>query len=186
MDRRAFLRRSAPLALVGLAGCTGGDSTPDTEETPTPTATTDGDGTGGGEGDDTPTATDESADSPTETLEPTDSPTPDPTDSPTATEASTPTPQPDQEVVVGPDGNLEFSPETFTVSTGDTVRWRWDSGGHNVSPTSVPGDASWTGKDASTYAAGTTHVHTFEAAGTYEYVCTPHQSVGMRGSFTVE
>jgi plastocyanin len=117
-------------------------------------------------------------DSHTQTMEPTDSPTPDPTDSPT--------PQPDQEVTVGPDGNLAFSPETFTVSTGDTVRWRWDSGGHNVSPTSVPDGSSWTGKDASTYASGTTHVHTFETTGTYEYVCTPHQSVGMRGSFTVE
>jgi plastocyanin len=127
---------------------------------------------------DTATATD----SPT----PTDSPTATATDSPTATATDTPTPQAELTVSVGPDGNFRFDPEEFTIAVGETVRWVWASPGHNVSPASQPSGAEWPGRDESTYDAGTTHSYTFEVAGTYEYHCDPHQSVGMVGSFTVE
>ena len=33
---------------------------------------------------------------------------------------------------------------------------------------------------------GTTFEHTFEEAGTYTYVCTPHKTVGMKGAIHVE
>ena len=175
MDRRTFLARSAPVALVGLAGCTGGDDTSDPDDTPTPTATDSSTPTATATG--TPT---DATDTPTATEEPTDSPTP--------TEESTPTPQPDAEVVVAPDGALRFEPRSFTIAAGDSVRWTWDSGGHNVSPTDgqQPEGANWAGRDESLYSSGTTHVHTFEVAGTYEYHCDPHQTSGMTGSFTVE
>ena len=163
------------MALVGLAGCTGGERSPTPEATATSTATDSP----------TPSATDtatptDATDTPTATGEPTDSPTP--------TEEPTPTPQPDAEVVVGPDGALRFEPRSFTIAAGDTVRWTWDSGGHNVSPADgrQPEGANWTGKDESLYSSGTTYVHTFEVTGSYEYHCDPHQTAGMTGSFTVE
>lgn len=173
MDRRTFLARGAPLALIGLAGCS------DTEM-PTDTAT----GSPTGTAEQTPTATAE--ETPTATAEPT--PTAADETTPTAGDEGTPTPEPDQEVVVGPSGRLRFEPESVTVSAGDTVLWRWDSSGHNVSPNqdSLPEGASWTGKDDGTFSAGTTYAHTFDTAGQYDYVCTPHQSAGMVGSVTVE
>jgi plastocyanin len=185
MNRRRFLRAAAAAGVpVALAGCTndGGDGS-DGGATPTatdePTATpTDAPGTTSDQM--TPTATDEPA--------ATDSPTA--TESPTATDEPTPTatatPQPDQTVVVAPDGRLRFDPASFSISTGDTVLWEWDGGGHNVSPGSQPGDASWPGDDESLYSGGHTHVYTFDVAGSYEYHCDPHQSSGMTGSFTVE
>ncbi|WP_255150904.1 plastocyanin/azurin family copper-binding protein [Halorarius halobius] len=172
MDRRAFLRRAAPLAVVGLAGCTDGGGTP-TEETPT----------------NTPTPTDAPTDeSPTATDTPTATDSPAPTDSATPTAEPTATPDPDQRVVVGPDGDFVFEPESFTVSTGDTVLWTWASAGHNVSPADggQPSGADWSGKDGTTYGEETVYAHTFETAGTYQYHCDPHQGLGMTGSFTVE
>jgi plastocyanin len=108
------------------------------------------------------------------------------TETPTETETATPTVEADMTVSVGAGGDNRFSPESFTVSTGDTVRWVWDSPGHNVSPESQPEGASWPGRDDSTYDSGTTHTYTFDVAGEYEYHCDPHQGLGMRGSFTVE
>lgn len=167
MDRRTLLHRALVAGAVGLAGCTGGDGDGgDGDGTDTPTAT--------------PTATGELTDTPTGTEPATATPTEDPTDTPTPGGA-------DRQVVVGPGGSLRFDPETFTVAVGDTVEWVWDSGGHNVSPRDRPSGASWPGKgEQSTYPEGTRHEHTFEVAGEYEYVCEPHQSAGMTGSFTVE
>lgn len=114
------------------------------------------------------------------TATPTDTATDSPTPEPTATAEA------DTTVTVGPGGSLRFDPESFTVAAGETVRWEWDSAGHNVSPASQPDGASWSGLDESTYDAGTTHAYTFEVAGEYTYHCDPHQSSGMTGSFTVE
>lgn len=165
MNRRSFLRGIAPLGTVAVAGCSGGGGTDTMTDSPTAT--------------DTATPTEATT---TDTATATDSPTP--TDSPTATD--TPTPQAELTVSVGPDGNFRFDPEEFTIAVGETVRWVWASPGHNVSPASQPSGAEWPGRDESTYDAGTTHSYTFEVAGTYEYHCDPHQSVGMVGSFTVE
>lgn len=180
-------------ALTVIAGCLGGgdgagDSgggggdgngeptstpTPRATASPTPTATT------------TPTTgtTDERTPTTGTTGEPT--PTAEPTATGTPTTTPTPTPEADQTVTVGPDGRLVFEPETFEVAVGGTVRWEWASAGHNVSPERQPSDASWPGDDESTYPAGRTYAYTFAVAGQYEYHCDPHQSVGMRGSFTV-
>ncbi|MFB6118810.1 plastocyanin/azurin family copper-binding protein [Halosegnis sp.] len=116
----------------------------------------------------------------------TPTPTETETDTPTETETATATASADMTVTVGPGGSLAFDPETFTISTGDTVRWEWDSAGHNVSPEQTPSGADWSGKDDDTYDAGTTYAYTFDVAGEYKYHCDPHQSIGMVGSFTVE
>lgn len=203
MDRRAFLRGGVLVAVVALAGCSGGEGTP-TGGTATSTAspTETSPSTDGAGGDTTGTATDDATagdeptgSSPTEPSDATDMPTTDsatqtdtPTETPTATGSPTATPSPDQEVLVGPNGTLTFQPQSFTISMGDTVLWRWESGGHNVSPTEgeQPSGADWPGKDESTYPAGTTYTYTFDVAGDYDYHCDPHRSAGMVGSFTVE
>jgi plastocyanin len=96
------------------------------------------------------------------------------------------TPAADRTVTVAPGGSLRFDPESLEVSVGETVEWVWDAGGHNVSVESQPDDGDWPGKDDQfTYDEGTTHRHTFEAPGTYEYVCQPHQTSGMVGTVTV-
>jgi plastocyanin len=181
VNRRALLRRVAPLAVVGLAGCSGrsddpggGDETEPTEATeattePTTqatTTTTDGESTTETDGEATATTT--------TTAEPT-----------TATAAA----QSAVTVTVAPDGNLRFDPETFTLAAGGTVTWEWDSSGHNVRPSSQPADADWSGTaggDGETYDAGHSYQHTFDTAGSYEYYCSPHQGFGMVASFTVE
>jgi plastocyanin len=192
MDRRTFLRASIPAALVGLAGCSGGDGTPTPGVTGSPTPTETRAPT------DSPAATDAPTDSPTptdtrtptETRAPTDSHTatdsPTPTDTPTATRTATPVP--DVTVAVGPEGRVVFEPETFTIGAGDTVLWEWASGGHNVSPDEggQPSGADWAGDDDGTFGSGHTYAYTFETPGEYSYHCDPHQSIGMRGSFTVE
>jgi plastocyanin len=88
-------------------------------------------------------------------------------------------------VTVGPGGELVFDPEELSISTGTTVRWVWDSDTHNVVPTSQPEGANWEGYPEISD-AGTEYEHTFETAGTYEYICEPHESAGMAGSITVE
>lgn len=88
-------------------------------------------------------------------------------------------------MAVGPGSRLVFDPETFEIDTGETVRWEWESPGHNVSPERQPSEADWPGDDESTYGSGRTYAYTFTVPGRYEYHCDPHQSVGMTGSFTV-
>ncbi|QKY18836.1 halocyanin [Halolamina sp. CBA1230] len=94
---------------------------------------------------------------------------------------------PTEEVVVGPGGDLTFEPADLTVATGTTVRWVWDSNNHNVYPESIPEGAEWDGEGepGTTFNAGHEYSHTFTTTGTYEYVCTPHESAGMVGSIEV-
>ncbi|SNZ04275.1 Plastocyanin [Natronoarchaeum philippinense] len=88
-------------------------------------------------------------------------------------------------VIVGPGGATSFDPEELTVSTGTTVTFEWDSDFHNVVPTSQPDGANWSGQKE-TKNSGFTYEYTFEVAGTYEYVCEPHESAGMTGTIVVE
>jgi len=88
------------------------------------------------------------------------------------------------EVRVGPGGSNVFDPETLYVEPGTTVKWVWDSGGHNVVPESIPDGADWEGHEG-LEDSGFDYEHTFETKGTYEYVCTPHASLGMKASVEV-
>lgn len=94
-----------------------------------------------------------------------------------------------QTVDVGPGGELRFDPSSFTIDTGETVRWVFQSSGHNVKPDTVPSGAEWTGtpgEEFDTMDEGATYEHTFTVAGDYDYYCAPHRSAGMVASFTVE
>jgi len=76
--------------------------------------------------------------------------------------------------------DYEFLPKTITIDVGDTVRWT-----SNVStPHTVTSDTgAWT--PISLNGVGSTGSHTFTAAGTYNYHCSFHQSLGMTGTVIV-
>jgi halocyanin-like protein len=87
------------------------------------------------------------------------------------------------EVVVGAkgnDGNMAFAPAAVRVSTGITVVWTSNGGMHNV----VARDGSFESEMMTD--AGETYEHTFESAGKYEYLCSPHEQMGMKGAVVVE
>jgi len=200
MRRRHLLRTGAAALVACLAGCSGGDGadtpastptdTPDDPATesptpsPTPMATETPTATAVGSPDETPTT----ASTPDGT--PTSAGTPTPTGTPTQTATSTPSPTPEvaQVVTVAADGEFRFDPGSFEIAVGDTVRWVWAAGGHNVRATSTPSGSDWAGTpggDGETYSGDYTYEYTFDVAGEYDYVCIPHESLGMTGSFTV-
>jgi plastocyanin len=74
---------------------------------------------------------------------------------------------------------IAFQPAEVTVSAGDTVTWtNDDSVGHDVTAD------SFSSGDPGGMAPGDTFEHTFEEAGTFDYVCTVHP--GMEGTVVVE
>lgn len=85
-----------------------------------------------------------------------------------------------------------FEPAQLTVKKGDVIRWVMADGTvmHNVSFTSAQGNPAGAQLPAdSPYL--TQQGQTYEAkidagAGTYNYVCVPHQAMGMVGSITVQ
>ncbi|WP_226010313.1 plastocyanin/azurin family copper-binding protein [Halomicrobium salinisoli] len=100
---------------------------------------------------------------------------------------------------------IEFRPEEYTVSAGDTVVWRNTSKqGHTVTAyeDGIPDDAAyfasgdydsesaardaWGDRTDGVLTQGQTFEHAFEVPGTYEYVCLPHESRGMAGRIVVE
>ncbi len=89
-------------------------------------------------------------------------------------------------VDVGGSDGLSFAPAEILISTGTTVTWEWSSqsGDHNVIETEGVFKSHEDG--GTTDEAGHTFSYTFEEAGTYEYECVPHRSVGMTGTVRVE
>lgn len=70
---------------------------------------------------------------------------------------------------LNPKGQPQADPVIFI---GDTIHWVWDSGGHNTA--SDPNQKeSWT---SAILKQGGTFDHTFNNAGVFTYVCTPHKS----------
>lgn len=214
MNRRSVLGQLVGGIAVTLSGCLGDDgdpadastpsATPPPGPTPTEMATRTPDEMRTETATERPTETateaatdvpaDTSTGTPTETrTEPptetkTNTPAETATETPTETSTPTGTPAPDQTVVVGPNGLFQFNPPDFDISAGDTVRWEWDSGGHNVRPSMSPDNSTWSGtpgEDGTTYDDGYVYTYTFDVAGEYEYYCAPHRQAGMQGSFTV-
>jgi plastocyanin len=79
--------------------------------------------------------------------------------------------------------NFTFSPSNLpNVIVGDTIRWVWISGTHTTTSTTIPaGAASW---DHPITSSNTFYEYPVTIAGTYNYKCTPHEGMGMVGSFT--
>lgn len=73
--------------------------------------------------------------------------------------------------------DFAFQPASITVDLGDTVRWTNEDAapeGHDVT-----GD----GLDSGLMNQGDTYLHTFDSAGTVNYICTIHP--GMKGTVEV-
>ncbi len=94
----------------------------------------------------------------------------------------------DETVAVGPNNEYAFAPgtdEPLRVASGTTVAFVWESGSHNVVVDSQPEGADWDGH-VGIESEGFSFSHTFETPGTYEYVCEPHEALGMVGTLVVE
>lgn len=79
--------------------------------------------------------------------------------------------------------NYEFDPSSFTANVGDTIIWSWDEGFHTTTSYIIPGGAaSW---DQPINSGSTTFTYVPTVAGNYDYICSPHASIGMTGNFTV-
>jgi plastocyanin len=81
--------------------------------------------------------------------------------------------------VGGANGNV-FSPAEVTVKVGQTVRWTFEGGVHNVTAgadCAAPEPAKFQSADLS---AGTFE-HKFDAPGDSPYLCTFHCTMGMKG-----
>jgi plastocyanin len=74
--------------------------------------------------------------------------------------------------------NFAFAPATVTVTVGDTVTW---TNTDAVVHTATASDGSW---DTGDIAEGASASITFQAAGTFAYICTPHPA--MTGTVIVE
>jgi plastocyanin len=74
--------------------------------------------------------------------------------------------------------DFSFSPGTITVNQGDTVTWV------NNGPTPHSATASGGSFDTGIFPAGQSRSHTFNEAGTFAYICTPHPQ--MRGTVVVQ
>jgi plastocyanin len=72
-----------------------------------------------------------------------------------------------------------YSPASFNVSVGDTVQWVGTFAAHPLSSTSVPAGAA-----TFHVASGSTFSYRVTAAGSYQYKCDFHVSLGMEASFT--
>ncbi|SFG87807.1 halocyanin domain-containing protein [Halopelagius inordinatus] len=93
--------------------------------------------------------------------------------------------QPEVTVTVGAsgnNGNFAFAPPAVRVSPGATVVWEWsgEGGSHNVAADDGSFESEMVGESGHTFS------QTFEEAGTYKYVCTPHEAMGMKGAVVVD
>lgn len=72
-----------------------------------------------------------------------------------------------------------FSPASPTINVGDTVTWVFRASGHDT--------ASKTGLWSSGIRTiNSTFSFTFTSAGSFPYVCTPHENIGMVGTINVQ
>ena len=79
--------------------------------------------------------------------------------------------------------NLRFSPDTVTVTEGDTVRWFWS--GQALPHNAVEMNGLF---DSGEPAREVDYSFTFEIGmnGTYDFECEPHAAFGMVGQVIVE
>src|SRR5438477_1035649 len=75
-------------------------------------------------------------------------------------------------------GSFFFNPKSLTINVGDTVVWSNQGGSHSVTGT---GSDPICGNPIGI----STCTHTFTNAGTFPYICIPHQGLGMTGVVVV-
>lgn len=89
----------------------------------------------------------------------------------------------DETIITVDSTNLRFSPSSVTITEGDTVRFFWS--GQALPHNAVERDGVFDSGDPQ---RDVDYAFTFELGtnGTYEFVCEPHESVGMIGQIVVE
>src|SRR5687767_13551567 len=70
--------------------------------------------------------------------------------------------------------DFKFTPGTISITAGDSVTWR------NDGPTPHSATASDGSFDTGIMRKGASGSHTFDSAGTFAYICTPHPN--MKGT----
>ena len=103
--------------------------------------------------------------------------------------------------MVGDAQGYKFVPENLTIKAGDGVKWTMVSGGpHNVAFQNVAADAkeqlkaNMTDQSSGELSSkmmmqpneNMTMSFANVKAGKYDYICTPHLAMGMKGSITVQ
>ena len=95
------------------------------------------------------------------------------------------------DVAVGP--GFDFAPDSITIDAGDSIRWIWAGGLHNVESGTGTFDGRFT-SGSPTDVVGTQFEQTFDAAflaanpaagNSYPYYCVVHFGFGMTGTVTV-
>ena len=74
--------------------------------------------------------------------------------------------------------DFQFTPAQITINQGDTVTWT------NNGPTPHSATAPDGSFDTGIFPAGQSRSHTFNDAGTFSYICTPHPQ--MQGTIVVQ
>ena len=113
------------------------------------------------------------------------------TSAPTAAAAAAPAPT---TVVVNMNDQYKFDPAAITIAKGTTIEWK----NTGVQPHTVTCDPKKALKktdvilpsgaepfDSGLIMGGKSFSHTFTVAGQYQYVCTPHETMGMIATVTV-
>jgi plastocyanin len=80
--------------------------------------------------------------------------------------------------------NNVFTPSSFTINLGDTVKWVWVAGSHTTTSQTIPGGAATWNHNINSSAGNTSFIYVPTVLGTYNYHCSIH-SATMLGSFTV-
>lgn len=80
--------------------------------------------------------------------------------------------------------NFAFTPSSFTINLGDTVKWVWVSGSHTTKSTNIPNGASSWDHAINSSSGNTSFIYVPSVTGTYNYKCNIHPTT-MLGSFTV-
>ncbi len=89
----------------------------------------------------------------------------------------------DDDVIIGVDStNLQFSPSDVTIKEGQAVRFFWS--GELLPHNAVASDGIF---DSGEPSRNVDYRFVFEPGtnGTYEFVCEPHEQLGMIGTITV-
>ena len=79
--------------------------------------------------------------------------------------------------------NLRFSPNTITLMEGDSVRFFWSG---ELLPHNAVEDSGLFDTGEPSTEVDYTYTFSFGENGTYEYVCEPHEDLGMVGTIIVE
>lgn len=91
-------------------------------------------------------------------------------------------PEPEPKAIAAASGSVtiadfQFTPAQITIDQGDTVTWT------NNGPTPHSATAPGGSFDTGIFPAGESRSHTFNEAGTFSYICTPHPD--MHGTVVV-